>query len=136
MTSTDCIRETVSAVYLAESRRVLATLIRLLGVFDAAEEALHEAFRASARAVAARGRARESAGMAPVGKEKWHRSPTASAACEGALAKSGVLLAAEPRPVRELNVAWNVTCTIERNLRYERGSRSRRHAQGRLRADR
>jgi RNA polymerase sigma-70 factor (ECF subfamily) len=34
-------------VYLAESRRVLATLIRLLGGFDAAEEALHDAFRAA-----------------------------------------------------------------------------------------
>jgi RNA polymerase sigma-70 factor, ECF subfamily len=37
-------RELVDAVYRAESRRVLATLIRLLGDFDAAEEALHEAF--------------------------------------------------------------------------------------------
>jgi RNA polymerase sigma-70 factor (ECF subfamily) len=35
----------VSAVYLSESRRVLATLIRLLGDFDVAEEALHDAFR-------------------------------------------------------------------------------------------
>jgi RNA polymerase sigma-70 factor (ECF subfamily) len=37
-------REAVDAVYRAESRRVLATLIRLLGDFDLAEEALHEAF--------------------------------------------------------------------------------------------
>jgi len=37
----------VDAVYRAESRRVFATLIRLLGDFDAAEEALHEAFRAA-----------------------------------------------------------------------------------------
>jgi RNA polymerase sigma-70 factor (ECF subfamily) len=41
------IRETVDAVYRAESRRVFATLIRLLGDFDQAEEALHEAFRAA-----------------------------------------------------------------------------------------
>ncbi len=40
-------RETVEAVYRAESRAVLATLIRLLGDFDRAEEALHEAFRAA-----------------------------------------------------------------------------------------
>jgi len=40
-------RETVDAVYRLESRRVLATLIRLLGDFDLAEEALHEAFRAA-----------------------------------------------------------------------------------------
>jgi RNA polymerase sigma-70 factor (ECF subfamily) len=40
-------REAVEAVYRAESRRVLATLIRLLGDFDAAEEALHDAFAAA-----------------------------------------------------------------------------------------
>ena len=40
-------RERVDAVYRAESRRVLATLIRLLGDFDLAEEALHDAFRAA-----------------------------------------------------------------------------------------
>jgi RNA polymerase sigma-70 factor (ECF subfamily) len=39
--------ETVNAVYLADSRRVLATLIRLLGDFDVAEEALHDAFRSA-----------------------------------------------------------------------------------------
>jgi RNA polymerase sigma-70 factor (ECF subfamily) len=38
---------TVDAVYRSESRRVLATLIRLLGGFDLAEEALHEAFAAA-----------------------------------------------------------------------------------------
>jgi RNA polymerase sigma-70 factor (ECF subfamily) len=43
----DDIRSTVDAVYRDESRRVLATLIRLLGDFDLAEEALHEAFRAA-----------------------------------------------------------------------------------------
>jgi RNA polymerase sigma-70 factor (ECF subfamily) len=37
----------VGAVYRTESRRVFATLVRLLGDFDAAEEALHEAFRAA-----------------------------------------------------------------------------------------
>jgi RNA polymerase sigma-70 factor (ECF subfamily) len=38
------IREVVEQIYTTESRRVLATLIRLLGDFDVAEEALHEAF--------------------------------------------------------------------------------------------
>ncbi len=37
-------REKVEEVYRSESRQVLATLIRLLGDFDAAEEALQEAF--------------------------------------------------------------------------------------------
>ena len=40
-------REAIVEVYGAESRRVLATLIRLLGDFDLAEEALHEAFAAA-----------------------------------------------------------------------------------------
>ena len=43
----DRVRETVDAVYRSESRRVLATLIRLLGDFDLAEEALHDAFAAA-----------------------------------------------------------------------------------------
>jgi RNA polymerase sigma-70 factor (ECF subfamily) len=37
----------IEAIYRTESRRVLATLIRLLGDFDIAEEALHEAFVAA-----------------------------------------------------------------------------------------
>jgi RNA polymerase sigma-70 factor, ECF subfamily len=38
------VREAVEAIYQTESRQVLATLIRLLGDFETAEEALHEAF--------------------------------------------------------------------------------------------
>jgi RNA polymerase sigma-70 factor (ECF subfamily) len=45
--SIDPVQQTVNAVYVAESRRVLATLIRLLGDFEAAEEALQDAFRAA-----------------------------------------------------------------------------------------
>jgi RNA polymerase sigma-70 factor (ECF subfamily) len=47
VTAIDSVHDTVSAVYQSDSRRVLATLIRLLGDFDAAEEALHDAFRAA-----------------------------------------------------------------------------------------
>jgi RNA polymerase sigma-70 factor (ECF subfamily) len=47
MSATDHIQDTVNAVYLAESRRVLATLIRVLGDFDVAEEALQDAFKAA-----------------------------------------------------------------------------------------
>jgi len=43
----DRIHEAVDALYVSESRRVLATLIRLLGDFDIAEEALHDAFKAA-----------------------------------------------------------------------------------------
>jgi RNA polymerase sigma-70 factor (ECF subfamily) len=45
--ATERVQETVDAVYRSDSRRVLATLIRLLGDFDLAEEALHEAFAAA-----------------------------------------------------------------------------------------
>ena len=47
VSTTDPVHEAVSAVYVEHSRRVLATLIRLLGDFDVAEEALHDAFRAA-----------------------------------------------------------------------------------------
>jgi RNA polymerase sigma-70 factor, ECF subfamily len=47
MAGPDPAREAVDAVYRAESRRVLATLIRLLGDFERAEEALHDAFMAA-----------------------------------------------------------------------------------------
>jgi RNA polymerase sigma-70 factor (ECF subfamily) len=42
------VHDVVEAVYRSDSRRVLATLIRLLGDFDLAEEALHDAFAAAA----------------------------------------------------------------------------------------
>ena len=41
------VRDEIEAIYRSESRRVLATLIRLLGDFDRAEEALHDAFTAA-----------------------------------------------------------------------------------------
>jgi RNA polymerase sigma-70 factor (ECF subfamily) len=46
-TADDAAREAVEAVYRSDSRRVLATLIRLLGDFELAEEAMHEAFAAA-----------------------------------------------------------------------------------------
>ena len=41
------IRETLDGIYASESRRILASLIRLLGDFDLAEDALHDAFAAA-----------------------------------------------------------------------------------------
>src|SRR5512145_1520788 len=43
-TAAERARNTVDAVYRSDSRQVLATLIRLLGDFEIAEEALHDAF--------------------------------------------------------------------------------------------
>ena len=45
--ATENVQQTIDAVYRAESRAVLATLIRLLGGFEPAEEALHDAFAAA-----------------------------------------------------------------------------------------
>ena len=47
MSATESVHDTIHAVYAAESRRILATLIRLLGDFNDAEEAMHDAFRAA-----------------------------------------------------------------------------------------
>src|SRR4026209_55584 len=49
------VRDKVDAVYRSESRRVLATLIRLLGDFDMAEEALHGAFASAVEQWSERG---------------------------------------------------------------------------------
>ncbi len=43
----DNVRAEIDALYRKESRRIFATLIRLLGDFERAEEALHDAFRAA-----------------------------------------------------------------------------------------
>ncbi len=45
--ATEQIREVLDSLYRVESGRILATLIRLLGEFDLAEEAMHEAFAAA-----------------------------------------------------------------------------------------
>src|SRR6478735_5274439 len=41
------VRESLDVIYRAESGRILATLIRLLGDFDLAEDAVHDAFAAA-----------------------------------------------------------------------------------------
>jgi RNA polymerase sigma-70 factor, ECF subfamily len=45
--SIEAVRSAVDTIYRNESRRILATLIRLLGDFDLAEEALHESVAAA-----------------------------------------------------------------------------------------
>lgn len=44
----DRVRQLLADIYRSESRRVFATLVRLLGDFDLAEEALHDAFASAA----------------------------------------------------------------------------------------
>ena len=47
LTAADDLGGTIETLYRSESRRVFATLVRLLGDFDLAEEAMHDAFRAA-----------------------------------------------------------------------------------------
>ena len=47
----DQVRARVDAIYRSDSRRALATLIRLLGDFDLAEDALHDALPGVQRGV-------------------------------------------------------------------------------------
>jgi RNA polymerase sigma-70 factor (ECF subfamily) len=60
-------RQRVDAVYRAESRRVFATLIRILGDFDLAEEAMHEAFASAMEQWPREGHSGEPASVAGVG---------------------------------------------------------------------
>ncbi len=46
-TDATTVREQINTLYRTDSRRLFATLVRLLGDFDLAEEALHDAFRAA-----------------------------------------------------------------------------------------
>ena len=74
-------RAMVDSVYRADSRRVLATLIRLLGDFDLAEEALSDAFAAALERMAPGRRASQSAGMARLRRQvqgnRFHAAPSA-----------------------------------------------------------
>ena len=45
MTPTEQVHAQIDTIYRTESRRVFATLVRLLGDFDLAEDALHDAFK-------------------------------------------------------------------------------------------
>ena len=70
------LHEQLDAIYRADSRRVFATLVRLLGDFDLAEEALHDAFRAALRAMAAgrcAGKSRAPGSFRPAGSRRSTR---------------------------------------------------------------
>jgi RNA polymerase sigma-70 factor (ECF subfamily) len=91
--------DTLEAVYRTEARRVLATLIRLLGGFEAAEEALHEAFAAAAEQWPREGTpANPYAWLVSTGRfktiDRWRRQ----ARLAGALSDLAALAAPVPEP--------------------------------------
>ena len=92
------VRALVEEIYRTQSRQVLATLIRLLGDFDAAEEALHEAF-----AVAVDQWAREGA---PANPRAWLVSTGRFTAIDG-LRRRAKFDASLPDLARHLEVTAN-----------------------------
>jgi hypothetical protein len=84
------LREKVDEIYRSDSRRVFATLLRLLGDFDLAEDALYNAFAAleqwpkagvpanpRAWLVSAASRRSTPCAVAPGSTRLWRSSPTA-----------------------------------------------------------
>jgi RNA polymerase sigma-70 factor (ECF subfamily) len=95
-------RDALEAAYRNDARRVLATLIRLLGGFEAAEEALHEAFAAAADQWPREGvPAHPYAWLVSTGRfrliDRWRRQARVSGVLPD-LAALAELAAAEPAP--------------------------------------
>jgi RNA polymerase sigma-70 factor (ECF subfamily) len=92
-------RDALDAVYRTEARRVLATLIRLLGGFEPAEEALHDAFAAAAATWPRDGvPANPYAWLVSAGRfkaiDRWRRQ----ARLAGAVPELAALAEAQPEP--------------------------------------
>jgi RNA polymerase sigma-70 factor (ECF subfamily) len=106
----------LEAVYRAQSRRVLATLIRLLGGFDAAEEALHEAFAAAALQWPKDGiPANPYAWLVSAGRfrtiDRWRRQARLAEAMPGLIALAETAQeAAMPEPIADDELRLIFTC--------------------------
>src|SRR6185369_13149025 len=103
----------LDAIYRAESRRVRATLIRLVGSFDAAEEALHEAFVVAAEQWPRTGvPANPYAWLVSTGRfkmiDRWRRQARHAAAELPALLEAQEPAMLEPIPDDELRLIF--TC--------------------------
>ena len=77
--SPEPVRELLDSLYRVDSGRILATLIRLLGDFDLAEEAMHEAFAVALSRVAEKWSTRQPATMVDYdGPIQSHRCPAST----------------------------------------------------------
>jgi RNA polymerase sigma-70 factor (ECF subfamily) len=99
-------RDTLEAIYRSEARRVLATLIRLLRSFDAAEEGLHEACAAAAETWLHEGvPANPYAWLVSVGRFKminrWRQQARMVAATPELLALAEMLQAQVPEAIED-----------------------------------
>ncbi len=106
-------RSAVEEIYRLHSRRVYATLVRLLGDFDLAEEALHDAFRAALEQWSRDGLpANPSAWLVSAGRFKaidaLRRRPHTAAIDESALQAAAP--AAEPEDIEDDRLRLIFTC--------------------------
>ena len=100
----DQVRGRVDEVYRTESRRVLATLIRLLGDFDLAEEALHDAFAAALERWPREGLpSNPRAWLVSAGRFKAIDGLRRRARFDGALTELALRLETETEPVVDAN---------------------------------
>lgn len=109
-------RDALEAVYRTEARRVLATLVRLLGGFEAAEEALHEAFAAAAEQWPRDGvPANPVAWLVSTGRfktiDRWRRQARATEAAPELADLAGMVAApADPEPLQDDELRLIFTC--------------------------
>ena len=109
-------RGALEAMYRSEARRVRATLIRLLGGFDAAEDALHEAFAAAAEQWPRDGvPANPYAWLVSTGRFKtiarWRRQERlAGALVEGASSPEASFETTLPEPIQDDELRLIFTC--------------------------
>ena len=102
-------RSRIEALYREESRRVLATLIRLLGDFELAEEALHDAFIAAVEQWPRDGIPRNPRAWLPLGASRpsttcaGERASTPRSGCSPSNWKS------RPRRRRRRAMRWKTT---------------------------
>jgi hypothetical protein len=103
--STEQVRELLDSLYRVDSGRILATLIRLLGDFDLAEEAMHEAFAAALSLWPKNG--------APGSPRPWLISTTRFKAID-TLRRRARFDASQDELVRYLEAQWNSAEKVQR----------------------
>jgi RNA polymerase sigma-70 factor (ECF subfamily) len=106
-TTPELVRDAVDGVYRAESRRILATLIRLLGDFELAEEAMQDAFAAALRQWPREGVPQNArAWLVSVGRFKAIDATRRRARFDASLADLAEQLDADARRAAENDLEW------------------------------
>jgi RNA polymerase sigma-70 factor (ECF subfamily) len=107
VTTPELVRDAVDGVYRTESRRILATLIRLLGDFELAEEAMQDAFAAALRQWPREGVPQNArAWLVSVGRFKAIDATRRRARFDASLADLAEQLDADARRAAENDLEW------------------------------